>query len=251
MYSRVTYTIVVAFCFVSVALGWKLIWEDDFKGASVDNSKWTIGNYLTHGPEGEIYMSDECYVENGNLVLRSSKRTMSGHDYTSCWLDTSNKFSTKFGRIEVHAKLPAGKGMWPAHWMMPNDNSCWPVEGEIDIMEYLGNDTGSALGPIYGTLHWSHGSTCGSNIGNGGVYPANGVDFTKDFHQYAIEWYPNGISWFVDNHIYKVVNSSDFTPSHPFFIILNSAVGGSWPGFPNAKTVFPQYHYIDYVRVYQ
>eukprot|EP01120_Amphizonella_sp_Union-15-10_P011767 TRINITY_DN5080_c0_g1_i1.p1 TRINITY_DN5080_c0_g1~~TRINITY_DN5080_c0_g1_i1.p1 ORF type:complete len:250 (+),score=40.73 TRINITY_DN5080_c0_g1_i1:41-790(+) len=249
MRSSLLFLLVVSL--ISVSFCWTLVWEEHFNGNSVDQSKWNLRNYFTHGPEGEIYLSDECYVSNGYLVLRSQQREVNGHKWTSCWLDTREKFAQQFGRWEIYAKLPAGKGMWPAHWLMPNDNSCWPTEGEIDIMEYLGNDPSKPLGPIYGTLHWSKDLVCSSNLASGGVYPANGVDFTRGFHQYAIEWYPEGITWFVDNHPYHTVNRTQFTPVHPFYLILNSAVGGSWPGFPDAETVFPQYHYVDYVRVWK
>jgi len=243
----------IFFCFIlffSSNFGWTLVWEDDFNGASIDNTKWTIRNLFTHGPEGEIYMSDECYLQGGKLILRSQQRNVSGHSYTSCWLDTAGKFAQQFGKVEIKAQLPKGKGMWPAHWLMPNDNSCWPVEGEIDIMEYIGVEP-SALGDIYGTLHWSSNGNCGSDKGNGGTYKANGQDFTKDFHVYSVTWDDNQINWFVDDQLYHTTNKTQFNPSHPFFIILNTAVGGGWPGFPDKTTVFPQYHTIEYVRFWK
>jgi len=236
--------------FVCLSYGWTLVWEDDFNGASIDQSKWTIRNSFLHDPEGEIYMSDECYLENGKLVLRSRPRVIGNHNYTSCWLDTQGKFGQQYGKVEISAKIPRGKGMWPAHWLMPNDNSCWPVEGEIDIMEYIGVEPGQ-MGDIYGTLHWSNNKVCGSNIGNGGVMKSNGVDYTSDYHVYSVEWTAAGINWFVDNKMYHTVSNSLFTPSHPFFIILNTAVGGDWPGYPDKTTQFPQYHYIEYVKFWK
>jgi len=238
-------------CLGSV-FGWTLVWQDEFKGPQINQSAWNVRNQFTHegNNELELYMSDDCYIQNGQLVMKSEARSVSGHKYTSCWLDTKGKVVQQYARVEISAKLPQGKGIWPAHWMMPNDNSCWPTEGEIDIMEYIGKDASQGLGSIYGTLHWSKGE-CGANSQDGGVVAPNGIDFTKGFHQYAVEWTAQGITWFVDGKAYHTTPSSMFGPNHPFYLILNTAVGGDWPGPPDAQTQFPQYHYVEYVRLYK
>jgi hypothetical protein len=186
--------------------------------------------------ELQYYTPEDVYVHDGVLTLRSQKRDMGGRHYTSGLVETKGKFEQKYGRFEIRAKLPATRGMWPAHWLMPTDGS-WPPE--IDIMEMVGHKPRA----VFGTIHW-------------GKWPANryysqcykGPDFTKDFHVFAIEWEPNCIKWFVDDKKYSEVKLH--VPNQPFYIILNTAVGGMMPGNPDETTVFPQYHDIDYVRVY-
>jgi len=228
---------------------WVLWLTDNFN--SLNTSIWNVANNYYHDGNNEqsIYVADDVYIQNGNLVLRSEKRSYNGYQYTSGWVDTRNKVWQQYGKFEIYAKLPYGKGLWPAHWMMPNDNSCWPTEGEIDIMEYIGDDPSVPMGPVYGTLHWN--SVCYANSQSGGSRPANGVDWTKSYHTYSVEWDSSGTSFMVDGTSYWKVAASTFLPSHPFYLILNTAVGGYWPGYPDASTVFPQYHYIDWVKIYR
>ncbi len=217
--------------------GWVLIWNDEFEESELDLSKWRVSDTApVKNKELEYYTPDDVYLENGCLILRSQKRDMGGREYTSGHVDTKRKFATTYGRIETRAKLPGGQGIWPAHWMLPVKGG-WPPE--IDIMELLGH----APDRVYMTLHWGHWP---NNQHAGKSF--KGPDFTKGFHSFAVEWEPDEIRWYVDDVLrYTAVKN---IPREPFYIILNTAVGGDWPGNPNSKTRFPQHHYIDYVRVY-
>lgn len=217
--------------------GWYLIWNDEFEGDNLDLSKWRIEDAaLIKNNELQYYTPEEVYVHDGVLTLRSQERQMGGREYTSGLVETTGKFSFQYGRVEVRAKLPGTKGMWPAHWLLP-DSGSWPPE--IDIMELVG----SKPNIIHMTNHF-------------GVWPNNryvtriyrGPDFTKDFHTFAIEWEPSEIRWYIDGVQHFAVTEN--IPHEPFHIILNTAVGGNMPGNPDSTTVFPQYHDIDYVRVY-
>jgi beta-glucanase (GH16 family) len=218
--------------------GWKLIWNDEFDGTSFDESKWNVMEKKLHkNKEKQYYAADECYVEKGCAVLRSQKREIEGRPYTSGHLDTREKFSFEYGRVEVRAKLPKGKGIWPAHWMLPEDRR-WPPE--IDIMEMLGHKPNRILMTV-------HHSQLGKPAHAGFSYV--GPDYSDDFHTFAVEWEPDRITWYIDGkrrHMDKL-----YSPDTPFFIILNTAVGGILPGNPDETTVFPVYHFIDYVRVWK
>jgi beta-glucanase (GH16 family) len=183
--------------------------------------------------------------------------------YTSGRLDTRGKFAPTYGRFEIRARLPGGRGLWPAHWLYPQNRN-WPMEyvmaeavaagkealipeerpwySEIDIMEFLGHEPGVA----YGTLHFY--SFDGQKRTSSGTWK-EGSDLTRDFHVYAVEWEPDAIRWFIDGRPFHQTTSG--IPHTPHYLILNTAVGGAWPGNPDATTVFPQYHDIDWVRVYQ
>ena len=217
--------------------GWYLIWHDEFNGDSIDPVKWRVENAaLIKNNELQYYSPDEVSIQDGILTLKSRKRYMGGRNYTSGLVETKGKFWQTFGRFEVRAKLPKGKGIWPAHWLLPINGS-WPPE--IDIMELLGHDPYT----VYMSNHW-------------GIYPNNsyttghytGPDFSQDFHTFTVEWDPNQIRWYVDGT--QRFSSNTSIPRLPMHIILNTAVGGDWPGNPDSTTVFPQYHQIDYVRVY-
>ena len=217
--------------------GWYLIWHDEFDGEALDESKWVVEDAaLVKNKELQYYSPDEVYVHDGLLTLRSQKRDMGGRHYTSGLVETKGKFQQKYGRFEIRAKLPATRGMWPAHWLMPTTGN-WPPE--IDIMEMVGHKPHT----IFGTIHW-------------GQWPANryysqaykGPDFSEDFHIFSIEWQPKSIKWFVDGEEYSEVKLN--VPDSTFYLILNTAVGGMMPGNPDETTIFPQYHDIDYVRIY-
>lgn len=217
---------------------WRLVWSDEFDGQSLDSSKWRAEDAaLIKNSELQYYTPDDVYLENGNLVLRSQKRDMYGRHYSSGLVETKGKFSKEYGRFETRAKLPKGKGIWPAHWMLPVDKS-WPPE--IDIMELLGHDPKT----VYAHFHWSVYS---KHAYEGRRY--TGPDFSADFHVFAVEWEPTEIRWYVDGDL--VMSRKGQVPHKPFYLILNTAVGGVWPGNPDATTQFPQYHLIDYVRVYE
>ena len=173
--------------------------------------------------------------------------------YSSARLVTKGKFDYKTGRFEARIRIPAGQGMWPAFWMLGNniDQVGWPTCGEIDIMENIGREPSI----VHGTIH-GPGYSGGNSIGAQYTLP-NGQRFSDDYHIYKVEWEPNAIRWYVDGNIYQTRTPSslpagtNWVYDHPFFLILNVAVGGGWPGNPNQTTVFPQMMLIDYVRVYK
>ncbi|MFZ2490806.1 MAG: glycoside hydrolase family 16 protein [Thermoanaerobaculia bacterium] len=248
----------------AAAPGWTLVFQDEFDEATLSPAKW---NVLTreHSKHDELqyYVPDDVYLERGSLRLRSRVRDFGSQHYTSGRVDTSGRFAAVYGRFEVRAKLPGGKGLWPAHWLYPQ-NRDWAMErlmadvvaagneklipedrpwySEIDIMEFLGHEPGV----VYGTLHYH--SFSGEKKSSSGTLKGD-TDFTKDFHVYALEWDPDQIRWYVDGRMIHATR--DGVPHTPHYLILNTAVGGGWPGNPDSTTVFPQYHDIDYVRVYQ
>ena len=243
---------------------WKLVWHDEFDGDRLDTTKWNvlIREQSKHN-ELQYYLPDEVSVENGLLRIRSSKRKYGSQEYTSGRLDTKDKLAPVYGRFEICARLPYGQGMWPAHWLYPQNRN-WLMEyvmaeavangkesiipeerpwySEIDIMEFLGHEKGV----LYGTLHYY--TFDGQKKSSSGTWRSD-TDYTKDFHVYAIEWEPDSIKWYVDGQL--IHSTSSGIPHTPHYLILNTAVGGSWPGNPDSTTVFPQYHDIDWVRVYQ
>jgi beta-glucanase (GH16 family) len=244
---------------------WSLVWSDDFdgpNGSPVDSSKWSfdIGGNGWGNNELETYTSRTANadLEGGNLVIKTLKETFTGsdgitRDYTSARLLTKTKFTQTYGRFEARIKVPYGQGLWPAFWMLGDniDTAHWPNCGEIDVMENIGKEPSI----VHGTFH----GPCYS--GAGGITAAytlpSGQKFSDDFHTFAVEWEPNVMRFYVDGLLYKTRTPADLPAGttwvfdHPFFILLNVAVGGGFPGNPDASTVFPQRMVVDYVRVYQ
>ena len=247
------------------ATGYTLVWSDEFNGAdgsSPDSSKWTYDT----GGKGWGNKELECYtnrtqnakIQGGNLVITAAKENFTCSDgvasnYTSARLKTQGLFSQAYGRFEARIKIPQGQGMWPAFWMLGNDigSAGWPTCGEIDIMENIGREPGT----VHGSLHGPSTTGPTSDATAPFSLPA-GQNFADDFHLYAVEWDPRTTRFYVDSNLYATFNSSQWPAGgtwkfdHPFFIILNVAVGGSWPGSPDNTTVFPQQMLVDYVRVY-
>jgi beta-glucanase (GH16 family) len=252
-------------CLGSTALAgnpavWSLVWSDEFdgpNGSAVDSTKWgfdTGGNGWGNN-ELEYYTSrtENASREGGMLVIKALKETFGGRDYTSARLLTRNKFSQAYGRIEARIKLPYGQGIWPAFWMLGDNlnTAGWPNCGEIDIMENIGREPSI----VHGTVH---GPGYSGENGIGAAYPLpTGQKFSDNFHTFAVEWEPNVMRFYVDGLLYKTITPANLPAGkswvfdHPFFIILNVAVGGYWPLYPDATTVFPQQMLVDYVRVYQ
>ncbi|HKU25945.1 MAG TPA: glycoside hydrolase family 16 protein [Candidatus Sulfotelmatobacter sp.] len=245
--------------------GWTLVWSDEFNdpnGSVVNASKWiaeTGGNGWGN-QELEYYTArtDNAYQQDGNLVVKVLEEKYTGADgvtrnYTSARLKTMGKFSQKYGRFEARIKIPYGQGIWPAFWMLGADieKNAWPKCGEIDIMENIGKEPGI----VHGTIH-GPGYSGGKGIGAPFDLPAN-QRFADDFHVYAVEWEPKTIRFYVDDHLYETRTPADLPPGtkwvyqHPFFLLLNVAVGGEWPGSPDVSTNFPQTMLVDYVRVYR
>jgi hypothetical protein len=233
--------------------GYTLVWSDEFNGTEVNTSTWTFeqGNNGWGNNELQNYTNstENAFVSQGNLVIEA-RRVGSG--YSSARMITKNKKVFKFGRIDIRAKLPKGKGIWPALWMLGNniDAVSWPACGEIDILELLGQEPNK----IYGTVHWGANFNSRSNKGNS--YILNGGSFDQQFHVYSAIWEQDSIKILVDDQQFFQFSKSDVgTAPYPFnadfFFIFNIAVGGNWPGSPDGTTVFPQRMVVDYVRVFQ
>jgi Glycosyl hydrolases family 16 len=236
--------------------GMSLLWQDEFDGTSVDADKWSfeIGNNGGWGNnELEYYRQENATIVEGNLMIEAKKESFAGKSYTSTRMITKGKLDFKYGRIDVRAALPEGQGIWPAIWMLGSNINepgvGWPKCGEIDIMEMIGGGIGRD-DKVYGTAHW-FGSAYANYGGNTSL--TSGI-FKDNFHVFSITWDENYIRWYLDDVQYHVI---DITPAdlsefrENFFLILNVAVGGNWPGNPNDNTEFPQRMFVDYVRVFQ
>ena len=244
---------------------WILTWSDEFNssnGSGVDLSKWVfdVGGKGWGNHELECYTNrpQNAYIQAGNLVIQAVRENYTGTDgvsrkYTSARLKTVGKFSQTYGRFESRIEIPSGQGMWPAFWMLGDDieKLGWPDCGEIDIMENIGKEPSTVHGSIHGP-----GFSGADGIEAHYTLPAK-RRFADDFHVFAVEWEPNTIRFYVDDDLYATRTRSDMAPGrkwvfdHPFFLLLNIAVGGDWPGDPDATTVFPQNMLVDYVRVYR
>ena len=236
---------------VSVPVAWTLAWSDEFNTPGApDPAKWGYdigtgsngwGNnelqYYTNRPEN-------ASISNGTLKITARKENFSGSAYTSARLLTKNKFTTRYGKIEVRAKLPSGVGTWPAIWMLGSniDAVGWPASGEIDIMEHKGSDQNR----VYGTVHHP-----GHSGGNADGNTTNIPTATTAFHVYAVEWTATALKFSVDGNVfYTFHNNSNLPFNHPYFIILNVAMGGNFGG-PVDAAVTSATMEVDYVRVYQ
>jgi len=238
---------------------WRLIWADEFTGAAgavPDTAKWTLeqGGGGWGNRELEIYTTDPANAAldgKGNLVIRAIKTAEGG--YTSARLKTEGKFTVRYGKIEARIKIPKGQGLWPAFWMLGANKKDvgWPECGEIDVLENIGREPSV----IHGTVH-GPGYSGGRGI-TASVAVEGKKTFGDDFHVFAVEWSPGALAFFLDGTEYSSVtnaslpNGADWVFQQPFFLILNVAVGGEWPGPPNSSTIFPQEMTIDYVRVWQ
>ncbi len=246
------------------AAKWKLAWSDEFNaadGTAPDPAKWgfDLGGGGWGNKELESYTSRPVNVQQkgGNLVITALKEDYTGADgvarpYTSARIKTKGLFSQAYGRVEARMQLPLGKGIWPAFWMLGDDIGSvgWPKSGEIDIMENIGE-----AGRIYSTLHGPGYSGAG---GISAKYNLPASEAVNDgFHVYAVEWSPNKIRFYFDDKLIAERTPADLPAGakwvydHPFFLILNVAVGGAWPGNPDEGTAFPQRMLVDYVRVYE
>lgn len=245
-----------------------LVWSDEFDGAagtSFDRSKWTAdaGGGGFGNQEREFYTTRPENVSldgNGHLVITALTEPASSTDqcwygrcgYTSARLKTQGVATWTHGRVEARIRLPKGQGMWPAFWMLGADidTAGWPSCGEIDIMENIGKEPTT----VHGTMHGPGYS--GAN-GIGKAFALSHGSFADDFHVFAVEWRPTHVQWFVDGALYHEMAPSNIPDGtrwvfeHPFFIVLNLAVGGAWPGDPDATTILPQQMIVDYVRVYK
>ncbi len=236
---------------------YELVWSDEFNGTTLNTNIWNIEVNDFGGGNNELqYYTDRqenLRIENGNLVIEARKENYLTRNYTSARITTQNKISFQYGRIEARMKLPYGKGIWPAFWMLGESISSvgWPNCGEIDIMELVGGGTNDSK--VHCTLHWGP-VTNGNHPMYGTSYTLPSGKFADDYHIFAVEWDEKTIRGYCDNTQYYVIDISKTGLEafhNPFFIILNLAVGGNWPGSPDATTVFPQKMFVDYVRVYK
>jgi len=237
-------------------MGWAIAWHDEFDGSELDLKNWTFdrGGGGWGNQEWEYYSDrpENVRVEEGLLVIeaREEEATFSGKPYSSARIKTQGLHAWQYGRIEARMKLPYGQGIWPAFWMLGENinQKGWPGSGEMDIMEHIGKEPNY----IYATVH-APGYSGGNGVGSKLFTDADSLK--NDFHVYAIEWDENEIRWYFDDQQYFKVTAEEVPAEwifdHPFFIILNLAVGGGWLGYPNTTTIFPQFLYVDYVRVYQ
>ena len=240
----------------------QLVMQDEFDTDGVlDNSIWgyDIGNGEGTAAgagwgnnELEYYTdrTENITVENGILIITAKKESYEGSSYTSARILTKGKFEQAYGRFEARIRLPYGQGMWPAFWLLGDESnaSSWPNIGEIDIMEYRGQNPTTVLGTVHGP-----GYSGGMSITKS--YTLKNDRFDTGFHVFGIEWTPEYINYYVDDVLYNQITPADvpgeWVFNHPFYIIINLAVGGDFVGPPNNETVFPQSMLIDYVRVYK
>lgn len=236
--------------------GYKLVWHDEFNEKVLDTTKW---NYEVNGNGGgnnELqYYTDSpknSYLKDGNLVIIALKEEYKGKEYTSARINTKGKETWKYGRFEMRAKLPSGRGSWPAFWLLGEDIGTvgWPACGEVDIMENVGFD------PlwVHGSIHTP--SSYGNTVNHGKIKVA---DCFSAYHIYGVTWTPEKVEFYIDDpskpyYTYdpKDKNAKTWPFDKPMFVIINLAIGGGWGGMHGVdNTIFPQKYYIDWVRVYR
>jgi len=258
--------------------GWKLAWSDEFDGDAIDRAKWDFDlgdGFYDYGAnawiagwgndERQYYTAEprNAFVRDGSLHIRALKESLHGRGYTSARLKTRARdgaalFAQAYGRFEFRAKLPVGRGLWPALWMLPQDDAygSWPLSGEIDVMEARGQEPGKVLGTIHYGAPWP------ANEHASGEYAFPAGRSIAEFHDYAVEWEPGEIRWSVDGRVYATRRSwwtgrdGSRAPwpapfDRPFHLVMNLAVGGKFLGDPDASTPFPAEMLVDHVRVYE
>ena len=240
------------------AADWDLVWSDEFNYTGLaDPFKWGYEAGFVRNHESQYYTRarlENARVENGSLLIECKREDFTPASgapvkYTSASLNTQGKFALQYGRVEVRAKLPKGKGVWPAIWMLGTNITQvgWPACGEIDIMELVGKEPTN----IYGTLHWAADRKHSSD---GGKFVADNP--SDDFHVYAVEWFEDRIDFYFDTNKYRTVSldkagqGADNPFRKPHYLLINFALGGDWGG-PFEDTILPQQYLIDYVRVYK
>ncbi|MCF8228364.1 MAG: glycoside hydrolase family 16 protein [Bacteroidales bacterium] len=236
--------------------GYQLVWQDEFNSNSINLSNWgfEVGDGCPDlcgwgNNELEYYRAENASVADSVLTIEARAESFGGRDYTSARMISRGKQSFQYGRVDIRALLPQGKGMWPALWMMGNDFNQvgWPNCGEIDIMEMIGGMENTC----HGTAHWDDGQGHASYGQSTTVSPET---LAEAYHVFSIVWDESSIKWFVDAKMYNelsIVEASMSEFHQEFWFIINVAVGGNWPGSPDATTVFPQQMKVDYVRVFQ
>ena len=236
--------------------GYTLAWHDEFDGSALNTQDWNYeqggSGWGNHELENYTNRLQNVFVSAGNLIIEARKESYGGNDYTSGRLTTYNKQQFTYGRIDIRAKLPVSKGMWPALWMLGSNISTvpWPGCGETDIMELIGTNPKQ----VVGSMHWKQQDGATGTYNN--AYSLSSQDFSQEFHVFSVIWKKDSLQFLVDDHAYvngsiSNVSSGTYPFNNPFFFIFNVAVGGDWPGSPDGTTVFPQRMFVDYVRVFQ
>jgi beta-glucanase (GH16 family) len=236
---------------------WQLVWQDEFDGPAgqlPDSTRWTYDIGTDWGNAQLEYDTDRpenvSLDGNGNLAITARRESYMGSAFTSARIKTQGLFEQTYGRFEARIRMPWGPGIWPAFWLLGADveTTGWPQCGEIDIMEYRGQETST----VHGTVH-GPGYSGGQAITK--RFDLTQARFDTDYHLFAVEWGGDYIDFYVDETLYQTITPDDLTGpwvfNHPFYIILNVAVGGNYVGWPTSDTPFPQTMFVDYVRVYK
>ena len=244
---------------------WTLVWADEFDGDTLNTEKWSYmtGTGTEFGldrwgnNELQYYREDNVNVADGVMTITAKRENIESSQFTSGRIRTIDMGDWTYGRFEFRAKMPVGKGLWAAIWMLPTDSNYggWAASGEIDIMEYLGDDTTK----VHGTIHY--GGQWPNNKHRGTDYITDDTAFNSRFHTFALEWEEGKLRWYVDGELFQSLGTGMWYSTNPgdfpapfnkrFHLLINLAVGGNWPGSPDGSTTFPQDLVIDYVRVYQ
>lgn len=241
---------------------YKLVWSDEFNYNGLpDATKWNydVGGHGWGNNEKQFYLEkslENSYVKDGKLHIAALKKEHENLPYTSARLTTYEKFMFQYGKVEVMAKIPKGKGTWPAIWMLPESirtkTEVWPLCGEIDIMEHVGKDPNV----IHTSLHTHlYNHMHGTQMTHFKKFP----DMSSDFHLYGVEWDQQSIKFYIDKILFyevqkgqdgKITTNEGWPFDKPYYLILNLAIGGNWGGEVD-ETIFPVDFQIDYVRIYQ
>jgi len=243
---------------------WQLVWSDEFDGDTLNTEKWSYqtGTGSEYGldrwgnNELQYYQEENVTVGDGLMTITAKRENVEGSQFTSGRIRTIDMGDWTYGRFEFRAKMPVGKGLWAAIWMLPTDSNYggWAASGEIDIMEYLGDDTTK----VHGTIHY--GGQWPNNQHRGTDYDTDDTAFHRSFHTFALEWEEGMLRWYVDGELFQNLGTGMWYSdggvfpapfNKRFHLLINLAVGGNWPGNPDGSTVFPQEMVLDYVRVYQ
>lgn len=237
--------------------GYELIWNDEFNGNSISSSDWSfdLGNGCPANcgwgnSELEYYKSENAWVADSVLTIEAREEVVGSNSYTSARLKTQAKVSFQYGRVDIRALLPKGQGIWPALWMLGANIASvgWPKCGEIDIMEMIGGN--GRENTVHGTIHFDNNG----HVFTGDGYTLSSGNFYNAYHVFSIIWDNSSIKWYVNDNLYHQENISSPERSEfhqEFFLLMNLAVGGEWPGYPDASTTFPQRMKVDYIRVFQ
>ena len=232
--------------------GYDSVWADEFDGDALNENFWSFetGGSGWGNNELEYYQKENASIVDGHLVITAKAQNVGNRNYTSSRIITKGRQSVKYGRIDVRAVLPKGQGIWPAIWTLGENIGTvgWPKCGEIDIMEMIGGSGREKT--VHGTAHYD----------DGGVYKSNGNHYdlptgllSDEFHVFTLIWTAEKITWYIDDIQYHemAITAANAEFKEQFFFIMNVAVGGNWPGLPDATLKFPQRMIVDYIRVFQ